>query len=78
MPKEIECPSTIYATERVGSNSINCLDFENMDDDVKYIKYSDHLQAVQDEREACAKIIENSKAHNFTLQQLANKIRARE
>ena len=34
--------------------------------------------AVQDEREACAKIIENSKAHNFTLQQLANKIRARE
>jgi len=36
------------------------------------------LDAVEREREACAKIIENSKAHNFTLQQLANKIRARE
>ena len=32
---------------------------------------------IAEEREACAKVLEDSKAHNFTLQQLANKIRAR-
>jgi len=34
-------------------------------------------KAIAKEREACAKVIEDTKAHNFTLQQLANKIRAR-
>ena len=31
-------PDKIYATERVGSNGINCLDYRNEDDDVEYIK----------------------------------------
>ena len=31
-------PDVIYATEKFGSNGINCLDYKNYDDDVKYIR----------------------------------------
>ena len=30
-------PDVIYATEKIGSNGIHCLDYKN-DDDVKYIR----------------------------------------
>ena len=31
-------PDVIFATEKVGSNGIRCLDYKNKDDDVKYIR----------------------------------------
>jgi hypothetical protein len=33
-------PDKIYATEKIGSNGIRCLDYRNYDDDVEYIKLS--------------------------------------
>jgi len=31
-------PDVIYATEKIGSNGIRCLDYKNKDDDVKYVR----------------------------------------
>jgi len=31
-------PDVIFATEKIGSNGISCLDYKNKDDDVKYIR----------------------------------------
>lgn len=31
-------PDVIFATEKIGSNGIRCLDYKNEDDDVKYIR----------------------------------------
>ena len=31
-------PDVIFATEKIGSNGIRCLDYKNDDDDVKYIR----------------------------------------
>ncbi len=31
-------PDVIFATEKIGSNGIRCLDYKNKDDDVKYIR----------------------------------------
>jgi len=42
------------------------------------VKHEDKLkEAIQAEREACAKVLEDTKAYNFTLDQLVAKIRAR-
>ena len=30
-------PEKIYATEKVGTNGIHCLDYRNFDDDVEYV-----------------------------------------
>lgn len=37
MTKILEYPNVIYATERVGSNGISCIDYRNFDEDVEYI-----------------------------------------
>ena len=31
-------PDVIFATKKIGSNGISCLDYKNEDDDVKYIR----------------------------------------
>ena len=31
-------PKKIYATEKAGTNGINCLDCRNFDDDVEYVR----------------------------------------
>ena len=33
-----EYPETIFATEKIGSNGIDCLDYRNYDEDVEYIR----------------------------------------
>jgi len=33
-----EFPEIIYATDRIGSNGIHALDYQNYDEDVKYIR----------------------------------------
>ena len=47
------------------------------DDNTDWVKYLDHLEGIQTEIEACAKVLEDTKAYNFTLDQLVAKIRAR-
>ena len=34
----MEYPEIIYATEKVGTNGVHCLDYQNHEEDVKYIK----------------------------------------
>ena len=34
----MEYPEKIYATEKVGTNGITCLDYRNFDEDVEYIR----------------------------------------
>ena len=36
--EDMEYPKIIYATEKIGSNGIHCLDYKNMDENVKYIR----------------------------------------
>ena len=38
MEDETGYPDVIYATELVGSNGIKCLDYQNYENDVKYIR----------------------------------------
>ena len=52
----IEFPKIIYAYELIGTNGIHCCDYKTTENDVKYIKYTDHLadksEAVLAERKA--------------------------
>lgn len=44
-------PEIIYATEKVGTNEIRCLDYKNYDEDVKYIRLDKANAYVKEEVE---------------------------
>ncbi|NLL68415.1 MAG: hypothetical protein GX236_12115 [Clostridiaceae bacterium] len=53
-------PDVIFATEKIGSNGIRCLDYKNKDDDVKYIR-ADLVkpQSSNSDYEKCMFIVKN-------------------